>query len=442
MSGKFSSLVRYYCTLVSFGALIIISRAVRLTALWQGDYWIDVVANYALLGLIGAIAALGGAILFVKVESAFSQSKYYGLAKIPTGIIFTVVIAAWFNCLLLLMTVFNLKLVSVSNHTLGLGILPICGLLFIVFNSQLSVWVHELNQFLRIPGLIVTIVVILLSLYVFLSPANQPVAEGSTVARENQSQPNVIIIVLDALTSRDMSLYNYNIDTTPNLTRLTREWTVYENAHSTSTVTFGVMPSILMGRYPYFDQWYRYGDLARTNSSWLTLPHILKSLGYETVYFMGGGYTPSKYHLHADFDRILGGGFMESSNFGLSCSFPGRNLLNSTVWNSEFLSTLPGGFYGLCGSSELPSEPMYPVAEGYFLEKSRDLARPFFVYLHMNRPHFPYIGNEYLGTILPIEDGLADITSQTRFGGPYAFIQQPEIDRLRLRYGCVSFELK
>ena len=138
-----------------------------------------------------------------------------------------------------------------------------------------------------------------------------------------------------------MSVYGYSLPTTPRLDEITRTWTVFENAHTAATSTTAAQPAILTGRYPYTDEWHRYGDLARAGKGLLNLPRILQAAGYETTYAMGGGWPPSRYHLHTGFDRILGGGFPAFQRPGYAVHrFPGRDLLNRTLWNSTIAEAL------------------------------------------------------------------------------------------------------
>jgi len=63
--------------------------------------------------------------------------------------------------------------------------------------------------------------------------------------------PNIIIIVLDALSARNMSLYGYPRNTTPNIERFAGRSNVYHAHHSSGTFTTAGTASLLTGTYPW-----------------------------------------------------------------------------------------------------------------------------------------------------------------------------------------------
>lgn len=65
------------------------------------------------------------------------------------------------------------------------------------------------------------------------------------------SQPNIIILVLDAMSARNLSLYGYPRDTTPHLRRLAKRATVYHSHYATGNFTSPGTASILTGMYPW-----------------------------------------------------------------------------------------------------------------------------------------------------------------------------------------------
>ena len=61
---------------------------------------------------------------------------------------------------------------------------------------------------------------------------------------------NVIIIVFDAFSAYNISLYGYGRETTPNITRLAERATVYHNHYAGSNFTTPGTASLLTGTYP------------------------------------------------------------------------------------------------------------------------------------------------------------------------------------------------
>jgi arylsulfatase A-like enzyme len=82
---------------------------------------------------------------------------------------------------------------------------------------------------------------------------------------------------------------------------------------------------------------------------------------------------------------------------------------------------------------------MYSTVADLFREQAQPGdTTPFFLYFHSMRPHPPYFGNEYTGTFLPREDGMANMQSQNPLihkpYDQYNPTNQLAIEKLRLRY--------
>lgn len=69
----------------------------------------------------------------------------------------------------------------------------------------------------------------------------------------NQSSdlPNIIILVFDAMSARNLSLYGYERDTTPNLQKFAERANVYHKHYSSGNFTTPGTASLLTGTYPW-----------------------------------------------------------------------------------------------------------------------------------------------------------------------------------------------
>ena len=65
------------------------------------------------------------------------------------------------------------------------------------------------------------------------------------------SRPNILIIVFDAFSAYNVSLYGYGRATTPNLDRLSQRAIVYHNHHASSSFTTPGTASLLTGTLPW-----------------------------------------------------------------------------------------------------------------------------------------------------------------------------------------------
>ena len=437
MTTKRTSFWTYFYWLVFCGLLFLASEVLRMaeTLRFFRMPWLDAAANYGLLSLVMCGVAAVAAAAFVGIDAIGQRTNV--AAKVALyGVIFALFTAVWLNILRLLLGAYGTKLPIAP--ILQIACFAALGaIVFVALAKPIARWVDERAAQLGIMTWALMAASLLLTGYLFWEPLNQGRASTVTLQNHDSSLPNVVMIVLDGITSRDMSLYGYHLPTTPNLDQITQTWTVFENANSTATSTRGVMPTLLTGRYPSLDDWSRYGDLARAGQGWVSLAQILGALGYETVRLTdGGGYPPNMYHLHTGFNRVFGSG----------SRIPGAEWLAKTVFSRSLVIDPLLSEYALpridiaetTHDETIPenwSEPIYANAQRYFQERAAGDDKPFFIYLHAHRPNWPYVGNEYAGTFLPLEAGLLSRQSQQ----PYMYQQYPpdqqaKYDQLRLRY--------
>jgi len=72
----------------------------------------------------------------------------------------------------------------------------------------------------------------------------------NSMALDDEKKPNIILL-LDTLTARNMSLYGYERQTTPNFERLASRMTVYHSHYSGGNYTTPGTASLLTGLYPW-----------------------------------------------------------------------------------------------------------------------------------------------------------------------------------------------
>jgi arylsulfatase A-like enzyme len=70
-------------------------------------------------------------------------------------------------------------------------------------------------------------------------------------SQSDQNPPNVIVMVFDALSATNMSLYGYHRNTTPNLDRLAKRAIVYHQHYAGGSFTTPGTASLLTGLYPW-----------------------------------------------------------------------------------------------------------------------------------------------------------------------------------------------
>lgn len=76
-------------------------------------------------------------------------------------------------------------------------------------------------------------------------------AEQFAAVQPQRNRPNILIILLDTLSARHMSLYGYERDTTPNLKQLAEKAVVYHTHYSGGSFTTPGTASLLTGAFPW-----------------------------------------------------------------------------------------------------------------------------------------------------------------------------------------------
>ncbi|HEY7699222.1 MAG TPA: sulfatase, partial [Vicinamibacteria bacterium] len=164
---------------------------------------------------------------------------------------------------------------------------------------------------------------------------------------EPGSRPSIVVLVLDGAGAKHLSLYGGESTTTPILDAFGRESVVFDRAVSQAVYTIASVGSLLTGQYPDRHQSVSFADRLRDDV--VTLPAILSRAGYRTAAFPGNAVVSKTFGL----DR----GYQEF--------FP--------VWESE-------GYTGHGDS----------VVRAFARWVDSRPSEPFFAYVHLREPHFPY----------------------------------------------------
>jgi arylsulfatase A-like enzyme len=112
-------------------------------------------------------------------------------------------------------------------------------------------------------------------------------------------KPNIMLVTLDTVRADHMSLYGYERDTTPNLSKLAEEASVYTRAIAPGDMTLSSHASIFTGLYPswhktHFDPAHPAGR--PLDGKYPVLPEILSAKGFDSIgiaanyLFLGAGF--------------------------------------------------------------------------------------------------------------------------------------------------------
>lgn len=243
------------------------------------------------------------------------------------------------------------------------------------------------------------------------------------------NRPNIILLVLDAMSARNLSLYGYSRPTTPNLERFAERATVYHSHYSNGNFTPAGTSSLLTGTYPWThrainvrgiikrdlignDIFTALGDeytrLAFPQNFWANL--IITQFENQIEHLMpSSSFSELEYIVSDSFprDRHMAGRALDDFIFKVGGQ-PVPLVLGSL---KRWLYSLQSGELANDGYPEnIPYMFDYPV--NFRLENVFDglssifanLNTPFFTYLHLLPPHAPYVASDQFHNLF--KDGL------------------------------------
>jgi hypothetical protein len=255
---------------------------------------------------------------------------------------------------------------------------------------------------------------------------------------QNAGKPNILIFVLDALSARNMSLYGYPRETTPNLTKFASRANVYHSHYSPANFTSAGTASLLSGLHPWNHRAINLGSLVRRD---LAAYNIFRLIGdeYYRVAFTQNAWADlllRQYRNDLDMHVPMTSFSYKTKRPIVSTHFPSDQISAYYAYD-EFLSftdnrftPLPGSLLlgtlgvleeqstkGLRNPSKeypigLPSNALYyyfqndEVFAGVseIVQSSINPLQPTFGYFHLFAPHGPYgPRKEYVGIFPEID---------------------------------------
>ncbi len=219
--------------------------------------------------------------------------------------------------------------------------------------------------------------------------------------------PNLIILVLDALSATNMSLYGYRRKTTPQLEQFARRANVYHAHYAGGTFTTSGTASLLTGTYPWTHRAVNVRGLVHRSFTTKNLFHLFPShvrVAFTQNYL--ANYLLQQFH--DDLDRHLPvGAFSELAQYKAGSDLPTQEFraLTDSVFGDPPGSLLLGSankyleaYRANRARIELEEFQEY---QGKIIFKIRDvfagiadelarLDQPSLCYFHVYPPHDPY----------------------------------------------------
>lgn len=261
---------------------------------------------------------------------------------------------------------------------------------------------HPINRrdFLKLAGLA--------SLGMVIPPSVR--AAGSRFQTEKK---NVLIVVFDALSAYNISLYGYGRETTPNLARLAKRATVFHNHYAAGNYTTPGTASLLTGTLPWTHRAIRFNSGVRDDFTQKSIFHA-----FDDYYRIGYSHNTLVNTLFKQFSGDLNEYVPQEEFFlvndGLIRNIFGNDEDTATVGWARTIKRTDGYSYSLFLSSfyekyreskVADTASLYPYGlpnvnkDNFFVldqsidalsERLEEIPSPFMGYFHFLPPHYPY----------------------------------------------------
>ena len=277
---------------------------------------------------------------------------------------------------------------------------------------------------------------------------------------QQDSPPNVLILVCDALSAQHLSLYGYPRRTTPNIERFAERAIVYHNHFAAANFTTPGTASLLTGAYPWSHRAFNTRGTVTADFIPRNIFAALEGAPYYRTAFSHNDYAVlffNQFRKFIDFIKpnedlflaneiLLDGVFPRDLNAALLSEdiiFPRDERLPASLflsiadqWRRRLLldtiersrgNLFPLGF-------PMVDEDFHPFiledATNWLLEQLENLPKPFFMYHHVLPPHEPYRPRREFIDLF--EDGWKPVSKKEHFFSQH--LPQTNLDERRRYY--------
>jgi len=187
--------------------------------------------------------------------------------------------------------------------------------------------------------------------------------------------PNVILIVLDTVRAKSLSLYGYHRKTTPNLEKLAKKAVVFTETVATSSWTLPSHGSLFSGRYPHE---FSGGWQNAFTGNPPTLAGELQQLGYMTAGFVAN-------LSYGSFMHGLNRGFIHYEDFPLSLD----TFIFHSMWGKFIAIKIRKNLGKFQDAVEKDAQDINRDFLSWLAK--REPSRPFFAFLNYFDAHTPFL---------------------------------------------------
>ncbi|MEW6601054.1 MAG: sulfatase [Nitrospirota bacterium] len=267
-------------------------------------------------------------------------------------------------------------------------------------------------------------------------------AEPKASANGDVSRPNIILITFDAMTARDMSVYGYDRETTPFISKWAESATVFLKLQAASNYTAPTVATLMTGKRVWVHRRFQSNGGKPNKGKTENIPLLLKNDGYVNMAFVANdvasvqelGISESFIAAPPSYDLMT-----PSSVIGYSFRFLQKYFGNIQEFDWILLEDFilqklaPDNYFKYPIKNQFP---IRKVTERFIAEVQRYRKGPYFAWLHLYPPHLPYLAPDNYANIFNSSSKYTTAKSQDGLVRPRYFSedQQADADILRARY--------
>jgi len=218
----------------------------------------------------------------------------------------------------------------------------------------------------------------------------------SSAVKEERS--NILLVTFDALRAQNMSLYGYDLPTTPFISKWAENASVFTRAEADSNLTVPTTASLMTGKKGWTHGRWGYAKGSEAFRADIeNLPILLKNNGYfnmvfnsnptASVHTMGVSssfniiFSPTKFMDRSDLqDRV---------DFFLQSHFGAKVKLYDWITQDDFIFRII--MKKISGDRFTTQFPVRKVFYEFFKLIDQQRPEPFFAWIHLLPPHDPYL---------------------------------------------------
>ncbi len=245
--------------------------------------------------------------------------------------------------------------------------------------------------------------------------ALQEIFQSSIV---DKNQPNIILVTLDALTVRDMSVYGYHRPTTPFISKWAKTASLFTKVQAESNFTTSTVASLMTGKRVWSHHTYHIKGSKPLNSKIESLPLLLKNDGYYTMALIQNPKASVRILGIADnFNMVpiasafrTPGSLLGGLDNILYKLFGTKIRLYDWIIQGDFIFfRLLNKFSQDISETEVSPENVFNRFLGVIND---NIPEPFFAWIHLLPPHTPYLPPESFAGMFDSSSGLRTDKSQ------------------------------